>query len=64
MNEEVIAEIRNKITVPKTALEKLSKGEKVSEVFLELALKELNTLGELLEKIYSSEAKLPTKNSS
>ncbi len=31
MNEEILAEIRNKLTTPKIALEKLANGERVSK---------------------------------
>lgn len=41
MNEEILSGIRNKLTAPKIALEKLAKGEKMPKEFLELALKEL-----------------------
>ena len=48
MENEILPEIRNKLTAPKIALEKLSKGERVPGEFLELALKELNTAVNLL----------------
>jgi hypothetical protein len=48
MNEEILSKIRNKLTAPKTALERLAKGEKVSQEFLELAMKELRDMSELL----------------
>ncbi len=51
MNEEITSEIRNKLTAPKIALERLAKGEAVPKEFLELALKELNVITELLTKI-------------
>ena len=51
MNEEITSEIRNKLTAPKIALERLAKGENVPKEFLELALKELNVITELLTKI-------------
>ena len=35
MNEEIPSEIRNKLTAPKIALEKLAKGERVPREFLE-----------------------------
>ncbi len=47
--EEFLAEIRNKLTVPKVALEKLAKGEKVPKKFLGLALKELKAITSLLK---------------
>lgn len=42
MANEIFPEIRNKLTAPKIALEKLAKGEKVPKEFLELAVEELN----------------------
>ena len=48
MENEIFPEIRNKLTAPKVALEKLSRGEKVPREFLELALKELNAAVDLL----------------
>ena len=57
MNEETLADIRNKLTVPKTALEKLDKGEQVPKKFLELALKELDDLSGLLKNFHSSDVK-------
>ncbi len=57
MNEEILADIRNKLTFPKTALEKLDKGEQVPKEFLELALKELDNLSGLLKNSYSSDVK-------
>ena len=50
MNEQILAEIRNKLTAPNIASEKLAKGEKVPKEFLELALKELNAAAVLLQK--------------
>lgn len=41
MNEELLSDIRNKLTAPKIALEKLVNGENLPKEFLELALKEL-----------------------
>ncbi len=41
MNGEILSEIRNKLTAPKIALEKLAKGERVPREFLELAAKEM-----------------------
>lgn len=55
MNEEILTEIRNKLTAPKIALEKLAKGEKMPKEFLELALNELVALTELVEKLQSSD---------
>ena len=48
MENEILPEVRNKLTAPKIALEKLSKGERVPGEFLELALKELNAAVDLL----------------
>ena len=53
MNSEILSEIRNKLTAPKTALEKLAKGEKVPRKFLELALKELNATVDLLQELHA-----------
>jgi len=41
MNPEIPSEIRNKLTAPKIALERLAKGEKAPREFLELAAKEM-----------------------
>lgn len=41
MNEEILSDIRNKLTAPKVALEKLANGENVPRGYLDLALKEL-----------------------
>ena len=49
MNNEVLSEVRNKLTAPKIALEKLAKGERLPKEFLELALKELNVTLVLLQ---------------
>lgn len=57
MNPEIIADIRNKLTAPKTALEKISKGEYVPKDFLELALIELSEISELLKKLENSDDK-------
>ena len=50
MDEEISADIRNKLTAPRIALEKLAKGEDVPKEFLELALRELSGLFELLKE--------------
>ena len=50
MDKELLSDIRNKLTAPKTALEKLANGEKVPKEFLELALKKLKTAIALLQK--------------
>lgn len=50
MNEEILSDIRNKLTAPKIALEKLANGEKMPKEFLELAMKELNAAVVLLQK--------------
>lgn len=49
MDSETLSELRNKLTAPKIALERLAKGEKVPREFLELAAKELNAALELLQ---------------
>jgi hypothetical protein len=48
MNEEILADIRNKLTVPKTALDKMANGEEVPKVFLAAAVKELDAAIDLL----------------
>lgn len=50
MNEQILADIRNKLTLPHTALEKLAKGEKVPQEFIESAVKELNAAIDLLKE--------------
>jgi len=50
MNEEIPSEIRNKLTAPKIALERLAKGEKVPLEFLELAAAELEAAVSLLQE--------------
>lgn len=42
MANEILSEIRNKLTAPKVALERLAKGEKVPRGFLNLAAEELS----------------------
>jgi len=51
MNDEILSEIRNKLTAPKIALEKLAKGERVPKEFLELAAKELDAAIALLREL-------------
>ncbi len=51
MNEEILSEIRNKLTVPMVALERLSKGEKVPQEFLELASNEMKIAVVLLQEL-------------
>jgi hypothetical protein len=41
MDNEILSEIRNKLTAPKIAFERLAKGERVPREFLKLAAKEL-----------------------
>jgi len=50
MNEHILADIRNKLTVPLTALERLVNGEKEPKEYLELVLKELNAAMVLLQE--------------
>ena len=50
MNDEILSEIRNKLTAPKIALEKLAKGERVPREFLELAAAELEAAVSLLQE--------------
>jgi hypothetical protein len=49
MNEENSSEIRNKLTAPKLALEKIIKGENVPDEFLKLALEDLKSITNLLQ---------------
>lgn len=51
MNDEILSEIRNKLTAPKIALERLAKGEKVPREFLELAAKELKAVIDLVQEL-------------
>lgn len=53
MNEEILADIRNKLTVPKTTLEKLSKGEQVPAELLKLSFNELDLIDGLLRELES-----------
>ena len=48
MNEEQKAEIRNKLTPAKTALDLLSNGKDVPREFIEMALKDLKQIEEML----------------
>ena len=48
MNDEILSGIRNKLTAPKIALERLSKGEKVPLEFLELAAREMEAVIDLV----------------
>lgn len=50
MDQEILSEIRNKLTAPKIALERLAKGERVPREFLELAAAELKAAVALLRK--------------
>ena len=51
MNSEILPELRNKLTAPKVALERLAKGQKVPREFLELAAKELNAAAALAREL-------------
>ena len=51
MATENLSEIRNKLTAPKIALERLAKGEKVPREFLELAAKELKAVIDLVQEL-------------
>lgn len=51
-NEELLADIRNKLTAPKIALEKLANGEKVPAEFLALALRDLQKAFVLLQELH------------
>ena len=48
ITEETIADIRNKLTPAKTALELLSQGKEVPKEFIEQAKKELDDAVQLL----------------
>lgn len=50
MNEEILPDIRNKLTAPKIALDKLVKGEQVSAKYLRLALKDMKAAIKLLNR--------------
>ena len=49
-NIEINADIRNKLQPEKTALEKIRKGEKVSDEFILTAIRELNEANKLLKR--------------
>lgn len=51
MDNEILSEIRNKLTAPKIALERLDKGERVPPEFLKLAAKELKAAIDLMEEL-------------
>lgn len=48
MANEILFEVRNKLTTPKIVLEKLAKGERVPWEFLDLAAEELKAAVTLL----------------
>lgn len=50
MDKEIPSEIRNKLTAPMIAFEKLTKGENVPKTFLERALNELKSITDLLQE--------------
>jgi len=49
MDKELIADMRNKLTLPKTVLECLKDGKEVPKETIKLALKELDEAVELLK---------------
>lgn len=51
MDKEPIAQIRNKLQAPKTALDLLSQGKDVPKKFIETARKALDEAVELLRAI-------------
>lgn len=51
MANEIFPEIRNKLTAPKVALEKMANGERVPREFFKLALKELEKAIVLLQEV-------------
>lgn len=59
MDNEILSEIRNKITAPKIALERLAKGERVPLEFLKLAAKELKAAIDLMEELEETRERNP-----
>lgn len=57
VHEEILSDIRNKLTVPTVALEKLAKGEKVPQDVLELAVNNLSQTINLLQELNLSDEK-------
>lgn len=51
LNTEIIAELRNRLQAPMTALEKLSRDEDVPKEFIEMAYQDLKETVELLRQI-------------
>jgi len=51
MNKELIADIRNKLQTTSTLLERVSQGVSVPDNFVEMALKDMDKVKELLLKI-------------
>ena len=58
-NEEIKADIRNRLTPAKTALDLLSKGKDVPKKFVEMALKDLNMASELINNLEGT--KMPNR---
>ncbi len=50
-NKEILADIRNKLTMPATALEKISKGGKVPNKFLKEAYHQFKIALGLINKV-------------
>lgn len=50
MKNDIFPDMRNKLTAPKIALEKLAKGESVPSDYLKLAVREINAAILLLQK--------------
>lgn len=51
IQEEILSDIRNKLTIPTVALEKLAKGEKVPQDVLDLAVNSLRQAINLLQEL-------------
>ena len=49
MDKELIADIRNKLQAPLTALELISAGKEVSKEFIEQAIKDLDEAANILK---------------
>jgi uncharacterized protein YggU (UPF0235/DUF167 family) len=49
MNSELIADIRNKLQAPKTALDLISEGKEMPKELIEIAKKDLDDVEHLLK---------------
>ena len=57
MDKELIADIRNKLTPAKTALDLLAQGKEVSKEFIEMAKKSMDEKVGLLDKVKNGRRK-------